>query len=152
MLKKKRGKSPIESTANKRNIAEKAMALGNKQVRRDAKVPPINPNRHVMVLQSELLKHMKLSYPEHPTIKLVSEKNPKFPFCGTVMKAAAAGNKVRGKKQHPICFDLFPHEDNIIVLPRSPIKVLISGEDEPEYDEKQARIDALSEHCEHPHL
>jgi hypothetical protein len=82
----------------------------------------------------------------------VSSKNPKFPFCGTVKKAAAAGNQVRGKKKHPICFDLFPSDCNIVVLPREPINVLMPGEDEPEYDEKQARIDAMLEHCEHPNL
>jgi hypothetical protein len=42
VTKKKRGKSPVESTANKRNVAEKALALGSKKGKKDAKVPPIN--------------------------------------------------------------------------------------------------------------
>jgi hypothetical protein len=75
-----------------------------------------------------------------------------LPFCGVVMKAAAAGNQVRGKKQHPIKFDLLPFEHNVVVVKRSIIRVLVPGEDEPEYDEKQARIDALNEMCEHPFL
>lgn len=150
--KKQRARSPVESTANKRNTAEKAAALGSKKARKNAKTPPINPNRRVMVLQSDLVAHMKLSCPDHAALPFVADKYPKFPFCGVVMKAAAVGNQVRGKKQHPIKFDLLPHEHNLVVVKRSIIKVLIPGEDEPEYDEKQARIDALNEECEHPNL
>ena len=150
---KQRAKSPVESTANKRNTAEKAAALGNKKGRKNAKVPPINPNRGVVVLQSDLLAHMKFSCPDHAALQFVEDKAyPKYPFCGVVMKAAAAGNQVRGKKQHPIKFDLLPFEHNVVVVKRSIIRVLVPGEDEPEYDEKQARIDALNEMCEHPFL
>lgn len=151
--KKRRATSPVETTANKRNTAEKAAALGNKKGRKNAKVPPINSNRRVVVLQSDLLAHMKLSCPEHPALSFVEGKSyPKFPFCGVVLKAAAAGNQVRGKKQHPIKFDLLPHDHNVVVVKRAIIRVLIPGEDEPEYDDKQARIDALNEICEHPNL
>ncbi len=45
---------------------------------------------------------------------------------------------MRGKKKHPICFDLFPSDCNIVVLLREPINVLMSGEDEPEYVEAGA--------------
>ena len=94
---------------------------------------------------------MKAFPEEHPAMKLVSDKNPKFPFMGKVIKMAAAGNKVKGRQQHPIKFDLFPADNNVVVCPRGIIRTLYPDEDEPEYDEKKARIEALAEVCEHPY-
>ena len=41
--KKKRAKSPIELTANKRNVAEKALALGSKKGKKTARFPQSIP-------------------------------------------------------------------------------------------------------------
>ena len=149
--KKKKARSPMESTANKQHAAEKAASQGSKIGKNLLKGPRICPNVRVVVLQGPLLDLIKALPEEHPAMKLVSDKNPKFPFVGQVMKAAAAGNKVKGRQQHPIKFDLFPADNNVVVCPRGIIRTLYPDEDEPEYDEKKARLEALAELCEHPY-
>ena len=71
-------------------------------------------------------------------MKLVSNKKTKFPFMGQVMKAVAAGNKVKGRQQHPNKFDLFPADDNDVVCPKGIICMLYPKDNEPQYDEKKA--------------
>ena len=144
---KKKARSPIESTAHKRTTVEAAVARGSKKGKGLVKGPRICPNARVVVMQRHLVK---LLLPDHAAFEIVSGKPPSFPFVGQVMKAAAVGNKVKGKKQHPIRFDLLPHDNNIIICKRDAIRTLGKDEDEPEYDEKQARIDALLEVCENP--
>ena len=146
---KKKGRSPIESTAHKRTTVEAAAARGSKKARNMAKGPRICPNARVVVLQRKLIGAL---LPDNPAFKAVNDKPPNFPFCGQVLKAAAVGNQVKGKKQHPIRFDLLPHDCNVIVCRRDVIRTLAKDEDEPEFDEKQARIDALLEVSEHPNI
>lgn len=49
-------------------------------------------------------------------------------------------------------FNLLPHYNNIIVCKRDLIRTLAKGEDEPEFNEKQATIDALLKVSKHPNL
>ena len=78
---------------------EAAVALGSKKGKGLVEGPCICPNARVVVMQRHLVK---LMLPDHAAFEIVIGKPPSFPFVGQVMKAAAVGNKVKGKKQHPI--------------------------------------------------
>ena len=126
--KKTKGRSPIESTANKvNNITTKKQKMNKsgELVAGISKGPKIYPNGRVYTYQRDLRYIVKQGDPQY---HIICKFEGKFRFYGKVVRS----DKKKGFWQ--IEYDLLPSDANVLVLKRDACHTLPRGSDEPEYD------------------